>query len=156
ALFRDFEIRFVYFDGNQPRRRVHSVEHPRRRHASARAEFQKLAGGLRRRKRAEQTAREQGGSHGEIQARGIRHKLRESRREFDVFRVVHSDSKYCGRPSSLPNSRKCGEDIATITTTISVPTPPLTTEKIGPNSAATVPDSNRPSSFDALMNIPLT
>jgi hypothetical protein len=43
-----------------------------------------------------------------------------------------------------------------IATTINVPIPPLTTEKIGVESAATDPDSNRPNSFDMLMNMPLT
>src|SRR5262245_64610846 len=70
-LFRDFEIRFVYFNGNQPRLRVHSIEYPRCRHASARAEFEKLAGGFRRRKSTEQTPREQVGSHRAAPARGF-------------------------------------------------------------------------------------
>ena len=43
-----------------------------------------------------------------------------------------------------------------IAATAIVPTPPMTTEKTGPNIAATVPDSNAPSSFDVPMNRPLS
>ena len=37
-----------------------------------------------------------------------------------------------------------------------VPTPPITTELTGPNSAAVAPDSNSPSWFDAPMKMELT
>src|SRR5882672_5969638 len=93
-LFCDVEDGFVHFDGNQARAFVHPVEQPRRCYARARAQFKEITGRLRRRKRAEQTARERVGSHREVQARGLRHNLRQSRREFDIFSVVHSDSEF--------------------------------------------------------------
>src|SRR5262249_40947203 len=95
--------------------------------------------------------------------RSIRHDPWQSSGEVEIFSIGHFylnhsrlPQSFAPAPSSLPKRRSCGEDSATAATTISVPRPPLTTEKIGPKSAATVPDSNRPSSFDALMNIPLT
>src|SRR5260221_4045490 len=44
---------------------------------------------------------------------------------------------------------------AAVTTTTSVPTPPPTTANTGDVTEASQPDSNSPSSFDALINMPL-
>ena len=44
----------------------------------------------------------------------------------------------------------------TSATTTIVPTPPLTTEKTGPNQWATSPDSNAPNSLDELIKIAFT
>ena len=49
-----------------------------------------------------------------------------------------------------------GQRSATIDTTAMVPTPPLTTAKIGPKSPATAPLSKAPSSFEKLTNSELT
>jgi hypothetical protein len=53
---RDGERSFVFLDGDEAGLFVHSVKHPRRRHARACAEFKQIARRLCRRKRAEQTA----------------------------------------------------------------------------------------------------
>src|SRR5262245_3959641 len=89
TLFRDFKYSFVYFDGNQPRLRVHSIEHPHRRHTCSCAEFEKIARGFRRRKRAQQAAREQVGSHREIETGRLRKNMRQQRGQVEIFSLAH-------------------------------------------------------------------
>lgn len=62
-FFGDSEDGFVFFDGNEARALVHPVKQPRCRYASARAQLKEITGRFRRRKGAEQTARERVGSH---------------------------------------------------------------------------------------------
>ena len=51
---------------------------------------------------------------------------------------------------------KAGNNLIHASATNTVPTPPKTTEPMGPIAAAVAPDSNSPSSFEAPMNTPLT
>src|SRR5205823_10755854 len=59
-------------------------------------------------------------------------------------------------PSRRPYLRISGQMSAVAMTTMIVPTPPATTEKIGPKKWATEPDSNPPNSFDVPINRLLT
>src|SRR3712207_9230481 len=54
-----------------------------------------------------------------------------------------------GQGMSASRSRKAGNSRAHSAATATVPTPPITTAETAPTRAASAPDSNSPSSFEA-------
>src|SRR2546430_11561340 len=66
---------------------------------------------------------------------------------------MHGAYTAWGRSSlSLPSRASAGKSFVQIAATPTMTTPPATTAGTAPTSEATAPDSNAPSSFDALMN----